>query len=259
LSAANLQRAPIDFDVACAQHRAYEGALAACGVEVRALPAEASLPDSVFVEDTAIVFDQCAVIARPGAASRQSESIAIAEALAPYRKLFHVQSPGTIDGGDVLRVGSRVFVGRSTRTNRAGVEQLRAILLPFEITVHEAEIRGCLHLKSAVTQVADDTLLINPAWVDKAEFPNLKFIEVDPSESSAANALLLNNALLYQPRFPKTLNRLAAAGLRVVPVDLSELGKAEGALTCCSLLFASDTRDHEEMPDIQPPMDANER
>lgn len=233
----HLQRAPIDFDVACAQHRAYKAALAACGVEVYALPAEASLPDSVFVEDTAIVFDPCAVITRPGAASRLPETAAIARALEPHRKLFHVQPPGTIDGGDVLRVGSRVFVGRSTRTNRAGVEQLRAILLPFEISVHEVEIRGCLHLKSAVTQVADDTLLINPEWVDKSAFPSVEFIEVDPSEPSAANALLLNNALLYQPRFPKTLNRLEATGLRVVPVNLSELGKAEGALTCCSLII----------------------
>jgi dimethylargininase len=238
----HLRRAPIDVDVASSQHRAYETALASCGVEVRSLPADAELPDSVFVEDTAIVFDQCAVIARPGAESRRPETVAIARALAPHRKLFHLQTPGTVDGGDMLRVGNRVFVGRSTRTNRAGVEQLRTFLPPHGLAVEEIAIDGCLHLKSAVTQVAADTLLINPAWVSKAAFPGLKLIEVDPSEPSAANVLRIcdpatPDTILYQPQFPRTLARLTRAGLRVVLVDLSELGKAEGALSCCSLIF----------------------
>jgi dimethylargininase len=233
----HLGRVPIHWETACLQHRHYEATLGSLGVEVHALPVEADLPDAVFVEDTAVVLDECAVITRPGAASRRRETAAVARALAPYRKLLEVQPPGTLDGGDVLYLDGRLYVGLSTRSNHAAVEQIRAFLAPYQIPVTVVETRGCLHLKSAVTPVSPDTLLINPAWVDRASFAGLRVLEVDPSEPHAANALLVGETVVYQPSYPRTLKRLEQAGLRVVPADMSELGKAEGALTCCSLIF----------------------
>jgi dimethylargininase len=233
----HLARVPIDFDKACRQHREYEAVLTSLGVEVHSLPAEPRWPDSVFVEDAAVVVDECAVITRPGAEPRRQETPSIAAALAPHRKLFHVQPPGQIDGGDVLRVGKRIYVGMSSRSNVSAVSQMRAWLEPLGYRFQAVAVAGCLHLKSAVTQVAADTLLINPTWVAKAEFQGMKFVSVDPSEPAAANALLINDTVVYQPTYPKTYERLVQAGLRVVPADASELAKAEGALTCCSLLF----------------------
>ncbi len=235
----NLERQPIDLETARRQHRQYEAALASLGVEVRSLPAEDELPDAVFVEDVAIVLDECALITRPGAASRRPETKSIAAALAPYRMLEYVRSPGTVDGGDVLCLGKNVFVGRSTRSNRSAIGQMQTILAPFGYRVSEVPVTGCLHLKSAVTQVATDTLLFNPLWVDRAVFSGWRLIEVDPSEPYAANALMVSGKVVYQPAFPRTGRILEKTGLSVVRVDASELGKAEGALTCCSLIFNS--------------------
>ena len=233
----NLERLPIDLGRAREQHRRYEEALQSLGVEVHQLPEEPDLPDSVFVEDVAVVLDECAIITRPGAASRQPETETVAQALTPYRNLSFIQAPGCVDGGDVLTVGKDIFVGVSTRSNQSAIGQMQTILAPFGYRVHAVPVHGCLHLKTAVTQVAAETLLINPAWVEETGFPGLQFIEVDPSEPYAANVLMVGQALVYQPAYPKTLTRLQAAGLQPVLVDQSELAKAEGALTCCSLLF----------------------
>ncbi len=232
-----LDRVPIDLETACRQHRQYEAALASLGLEVHSLPAEADLPDSVFVEDLAIVLDECAIITRPGAASRRAETSSIARALAPYRKLYHMQSPATMDGGDVLRLGKRIFVGLSRRTNSSALRQMQTFLAPYGYTVEDLTVTGCLHLKSAVTPSAADTLLINPAWAERARFPGMKIIEVDPLEPWAANALMIDETVIYQPTYPRTQARLERAGIRLALVDMSELGKAEGALTCCSLIF----------------------
>jgi dimethylargininase len=233
----HLERIPINLERARRQHHAYEEALQGLGVEVHSLPEEPQLPDSVFVEDTAIVLDECALLTRPGADSRQSETESIARELAPYRSLFSIQAPGTLDGGDVLTVGRTIFVGLSSRSNQAAIDQMQEFFFPYSYTIKGVQVSGCLHLKSAVTQVRADTLLINPAWVDKANFPGLKFIEIDPSEPYAANALMVDRAVLYQPVYPRTQARLEAAGFHPVLVDESELGKAEGALTCCALIF----------------------
>jgi dimethylargininase len=233
----HLERIPIDLENAHRQHLAYETALRSLGVEVLSLPEEPDLPDAVFVEDVAIVLDECAIITRPGADSRRLETESVALALAPYRPLFTIQVPGTMDGGDVLTVEKSIFVGLSGRTNQPALEQMQAFLSPFGYSVHGMPVSGCLHLKSAVTQVARNILLINPAWVDETNFPGKEFIEVDPAESYAANALLVRETLLYQPAFPRTLSRLEAAGIHPILVDQSELAKAEGALTCCSLIF----------------------
>lgn len=229
-------RVPIDVEMARAQHHAYELALANAGYTVERLEADAQMPDSVFVEDMAIVFDELAILTRPGADSRRREMPAIAAALAAYRPLREIQPPATVDGGDVLVAGCRVFVGRSTRTNEAAVIQIRRILGPFGYTVTETEVRGCLHLKSAVTVLDDDRLLANPEWIDPVAFDGLTLVDVAPGEPSAANALRLNDRVVFPTAFPRTAERLAALGLRLDLVDASELSKAEGAVTCCSLI-----------------------
>ena len=233
----NLERVPINLEIAITQHQRYEETLRSLGVEVLVLPEEADLPDAVFVEDAAVVLDECAIITRPGADSRRPETESIARALAPYRTLHTIHAPGTVDGGDVLVVGKRIWVGQSTRSNNSAIEQMQSFLESFGYTVRGVPVSGCLHLKSAVTQVAQDTLLINPAWVEKNDFRGMKFIEVDPSEPYAANALCVGDSILYQPAYPKTILRLEAVGIHPVLVDQSELAKAEGALTCCSLIF----------------------
>jgi len=233
----HLERVPIDLERARIQHHAYEETLRGLDVEVHSLPEEPHLPDSVFVEDTAIVLDECALLTRPGAVSRRPETESIARALAPFRSLFTVQTPGSLDGGDVLTVGRTIFVGLSSRSNQSAIDQMQTFLAPYGYTVKGVQITDCLHLKSAVTQVRTDTLLVNPAWIDKANFPGMKLIEIDPSEQYAANALLVGGTVLYQPAYPMTQACLEAAGIYPVLVDESELGKAEGALTCCALIF----------------------
>lgn len=232
-----LERQPIDVGLAERQHLAYERCLADLGCAVTSLPPEPALPDSVFVEDAAIVLDELAVITRPGAASRRAETAAVAAALAPWRPLLHIAEPGTLDGGDVLVVGRRVFVGRSLRSDETGCGQLRDLVAPRGYTVVPVPVRGCLHLKSAVTALSADLLLINPAWVDGAAFAGLGFIEVDPAEPHAANALRIGDAVVFPAAFERTRRRLEGAGIGVVTVDVSELAKAEGAVTCCSLVF----------------------
>jgi dimethylargininase len=235
----HLARMPIDVERARAQHARYEAALKGLGMAVLSLPEEPTLPDSVFVEDTALVLDECAVILRPGADSRRPEAASIAKALAPYRKLLHIEAPARVDGGDILRVGKQIYVGLSTRSDANAVEQIQDFLRPYGYETHAVRVTGCLHLKSAITQVGEDTLLVNPHWVKEGDFEGVKFIEVDPSEAYAANAVMIGGTIIYPSAFPKTQNRLEAAGIRMVKVDADELAKAEGAVTCCSLIFAA--------------------
>jgi dimethylargininase len=232
-----VSRTTIDVDLAIAQHQDYERTLESLGCRVIALPALEEQPDAVFVEDVALVLDEVAVMTRPGAESRRAEGASIATVLADYRRLLHIEAPGTLDGGDMLRIGRAIFVGQSARSNAAGIAQLRGLLVPFGYTVHGVATRECLHLKSAVTQVAPDTLLIQPAWIDAAVFASYRLIEIDPGEEHAANALRVNDAVIQPDCFPRTQQRLRDAGIDVTGVDVSELQKAEGAVTCCSLVF----------------------
>ncbi len=233
----HLDRTPISVARAEAQHREYEAALRALGCEVRRVDPAPDHADSVFIEDTAVVFDEVAVITRPGAASRRAETAAVARTLAALRPLVHIDAPGTLDGGDVLVVGKRVFVGRTGRSNDEGIAQLRAALVPHGYTVAAVDVTGCLHLKTAVTAVDDRTVLLNPVWVDARAFAPAAVIEVDPSEPMGANVLRIGDALLYGGDHPRTLARLRAHGAAVTTVDASELAKAEGAVTCCSLVM----------------------
>ena len=233
----HLERRPIDVQRARAQHAEYEAALKHLGLAVLSLPEEPNLADSVFVEDAALVLDECAILLRPGADSRKPETESIAKALTPYRKLFTIQAPARVDGGDILRVGQQIYIGVSSRSDTNAIEQIQDFLQPYGYEIHAAIASGCLHLKSAVTQVAKDTLLINPAWTDKKNFAEMKFIEIGPSEAYAANALLIGDTILYSKAFPKTRKKLEDAGIKIIDVDADELAKAEGALTCCSLIF----------------------
>jgi dimethylargininase len=233
----HLARAPIDLALAQQQHARYARTLASLGCHLVELAAEPDLPDSVFVEDTAVVLDELAVLTRPGAVSRQPEVASVAAALEKWRTCVRIETPGTLDGGDVLRVGRDVYVGESGRSNAAGIAQLASAIAPFGYRTKSVPLHGCLHLKSAVTCVAPDTLLINDAWVDRAHWPRMRFIAVAPEEPHAANSLTVGEALIHAASAPRTRERLEAAGLRVVGLDVSEIEKAEGGVTCCSVLF----------------------
>ncbi|RPJ20208.1 MAG: dimethylargininase [Chloroflexi bacterium] len=233
----HIERTPIDLNTARAQHCGYINALRQLGCEVIELPAEADLPDSVFVEDTAFILPEVAVITRPGADSRKPETESIIRALSPHLKLVHVCEPGTVDGGDVLVLGKSIFVGLSTRSNQPAIDQLNELLRDYGYTVTGVELHDCLHLKSAVSRVDDKTLLINKKWVDTFHFENFDLIEVDPSELNAANCLPIGEFIIFPTAFPKTRAKLEERGYKVVSVDVSELAKAEGAVTCCSLII----------------------
>ncbi len=238
----HIKRRPIDVVRAREQHAAYEQALTDLGCRIVKLPEDAGMPDSVFVEDTAVVVDECAIVARPGAPSRSRETADVATVLRPFRSVHSIVEPATLDGGDVLRIGRKVFIGASRRTNRDGVAQLRAILEPRDYRVIVCTVRGCLHLKSAVTQVGPSTVLINRNWTDVAAFREYEIIDVDPDEPHAANALWVHATVVHPAAFPRTRERLERAGVLVRPVNLSELAKAEAGVTCCSLIV------HEPKP-----------
>lgn len=231
-------RVPIDIARARKQHAAYEHALVQMGCVVESVGPAMDMPDSVFIEDTAVVFDEIAVIARPGAASRRRETDAVAAALGRHRRLAAICSPATLDGGDVLRVDRDVYVGISGRTNAAGVTQLTELIAPYRYRVHTVQTRGCLHLKSAVTSAGDDLIVYNPEWVDPRHFVGVKRLEIDPGEPLGANVVRIGESLLCSAAAPNTRARLEKRGLQVRVVDVSELAKAEGALTCCSLIVA---------------------
>jgi dimethylargininase len=233
----HLPRAPIDLARARAQHSEYEQRLAEAGCRVVRLATDRELPDCVFIEDAAVVLREVAIVTRLGAVSRRGETAAVAGALRSYRPLAQIEAPGTLDGGDILVAGRQVFAGVSGRTNSEGVRQLRAIVAPYGFVVQEIEVRGCLHLKSAVTLVGENLLLMNPARLPSGPFAAFDRIEVDPREPLSANGVLAGGQVIFAGAFPHTFERLQARGLRVLTVQADELAKAEGALTCCSLIF----------------------
>lgn len=232
-----LARQPIDLTRLAAEHAEYERQLTALGATVQRLPAAPTLPDAVFVEDTAVVVDQIAVITRPGAESRRPETAAVAEQLAPHRRLVAIEPPGTLDGGDVLVFDREVYVGRSTRTNDSGIDQVRRALEPLGFRVTAIPVKRCLHLRSAVSRIAARTLLLNPDWVAADAFEGCDRIAVDPEEPGAANALALGGAILHPAQHRRTRGRIEAAGLKVIPMPMTEIAKAEGGLSCCSIIY----------------------
>jgi dimethylargininase len=232
-------REAIDVELARAQHEQYENALRSAGVDVRRLPPRDDCPDSVFVEDTAVVFGEVAIMTRPGAPSRCAEVESVREALEAHRTLASVAAPATVDGGDVLVLDREVLVGLTPRTTISGMQQLRALLAPFGYEVRGIPIRGCLHLKSAVTRAGPKTLVLNPSWVDPGLMPGWDVVPVDQREPFAGNVLWLGATTIVSDAFERTNAALSrATDSTLVPVPASELAKAEGGVTCCSLILS---------------------
>ncbi len=234
-------RQPIELAKAEEQHHAYQALLEKFGARVITLPAEPALPDSMFVEDPAIVLDELAIILPLGTETRRPEAASIAQALAKFRKLACVELPGQVEGGDVLRIGRRLFAGLSSRTNAEGIRQLALILAPHGYEVVSVAVTGCLHLKSAVTYIGRNTLLANRTWFDTKPFVGFEWMDVAAEEPHAANALAIGGTVILPASFPRTRARLEARGFHVTALDISELQKAESGLTCSSLLFDAST------------------
>jgi dimethylargininase len=232
-----IERRPIDVEKARAQHREYETLLGKLGAKVISLPEEPELPDSMFVEDPAVVLDEVAIICSLGTESRRNEAPSIATALEKYRQLKHIKLPGTLEGGDVLRVGKKVFVGVTARTNPEGIRQLAVILDHYGYELTAVPVTGCLHLKSAVTSLGGNTLLGNRNWLDWKRMQGFDWVDVDPAELHAGNVLAIGDSVVAAASFPKTTSVIEARGFKVMSIDISELQKAESGLTCSSLLF----------------------
>jgi dimethylargininase len=234
----HLDRVAIDLPLAESQHAAYRAALAACGATVVTLDVNRDSPDGCFIEDTAIVLDEVAVLTPMGTPARAAEPAGIEPELRKYREVIHVRPPAALEGGDVLRHGKTLYVGTSGRTNRDGIDALDEIARRFGYRVVPISVTGCLHLKTAVTALPDESLLVNPAWLPAEAFPGTPRVEVDPAEPWGANVVRIGNHVLAAAAFPRTIDRIRSRGFTVHPVDLSEFAKAEGGVTCLSLLVS---------------------
>lgn len=238
----HLDRVPLDATKAVKQHAAYEDALRGAGFEIVRLPELPNHPDGVFVEDTALLLEGHAVVTRPGAASRVSETVSTAEGLADQFEMHQV-TEGFVDGGDVLRIERTLYVGLSTRTDTAGIASLKAICRGIGFEVVKADLRDCLHLKTGATLAGPDAagtpmLLYSPGSVDPAQFAGVEPLAVDQAEPNAANCLRAGDKLILPAGNPRTAERLRQRGFDVVEVDVSELQKAEAGVTCMSLISA---------------------
>jgi dimethylargininase len=234
-------REPIDVRRAAHQHREYRRALTECGARVTALPALDDLPDAVFIEDVALVLDEVAVLFRMGVRSRREEPSMTESEIGRWREVVSLPEDARAEGGDIVRLGRTLYVGRTSRTDERGIAALGAVATPLGYRVVPVDVTGCLHLKSACTALDDETLLANPAWVDVSRFEARRMIAVDPAEPGAANALRVGSSVLLQAGCPRTFERVKAAGYDARAVDVGELAKAEGSLTCLSLLFEGTT------------------
>jgi dimethylargininase len=232
-----IERQEIDLARAGEQHSRYQNLLAELGASVVSLVAEPDYPDSVFVEDPAVVVEEAAIMTRMGAASRRGESESLACVLAAYRPLRHLREPATLEGGDVMRIGRTLYVGLSHRTNRAGIEQLAGELGPLGYAVVPVTVRGALHLKSACSSLGGGAILVNRNWLDMEPLAQFRMVDVAPGEGRAANVLALGGSVIMPDCFPATAELLAREGLRVRTLDMSELLKAESGVTCSSLIF----------------------
>lgn len=229
-----------DYEKALKQHDAYIETLRGCGVDVTVLPADETCPDSCFVEDPAILTEQCAVITRPGALSRRGETAAIEEAVArfyPADRIFHITGPGTIEGGDVMRAGDIFYVGLSARTNEEGIRQLTAILAPYGYQVVAVPLSEVLHLKTGVVYLEGNTMLVSGEFVEKPAFAQYTKIEVPADEAYAANCIWVNGTVIVPEGYPTVLAAIRQAGYKTVTCDTSEYRKIDGGLSCLSLRF----------------------
>lgn len=233
----------IDYELALRQHAGYQNALRRCGAAVVTLDVNRSMPDCVFVEDTAIVLDDVAVMMSPGATSRRGEPSGIEPELRRYREIERVSLPATIDGGDVVRAGRALYVGASPRTNAAGISALRGIVARYGHTVTAVPVQKCLHLKSACSVLPDGRFLVNADWIDVSPLPASMLVQVPAAEPWAGDVLVVGETIIYSDAFPGTGELLRNAGFARVPVSVSEFAKAEGGVTCLSLVFTANEHD----------------
>jgi dimethylargininase len=227
---------PIDYERARQQHAAYVAALRDAGAQIEMLPAADALPDSCFVEDTAVVAAGVALITRPGAPSRQAEPAATADALRSRYELAYVREPATLDGGDCMRVGTTIYVGRSARTNDAGIARLAEVFEPRGLRVVAIDMpSGVLHLKCVCAPLGDDRATLADDSIPRSAFEH-DVVRVPADESYAANVLAIGDRVVVADGFPRTHEALTRAGFRIVPLATTEFRKADGALTCLSIL-----------------------
>ena len=232
-----IDRLAIDFGRAVQQHRQYQEMLRSLGVGVLQIPADEQCPDSCFLEDTALVLDEVAILTRPGSEARRREVAGVVNAIRKHRDVLQIEAPATLEGGDVLRIGRDLFVGVTTRTSREGIEVLRKHVELFGYGVHPVIVPGALHLKSVCTAVDEQTILADATRVDPSPFSQYEVVQVPAEEWMAANALLVNGTVCMHSGFRKTIGTLEQRGIEVRTVDISEFLKAEAGLTCMSLIF----------------------
>jgi dimethylargininase len=232
-----LESQKIDFQRALQQHQAYCSMLEGCGARVVQLNENNHLPDSVFVEDPIIVFNEFAVLTSMGVESRRPEGAALERFFQKHRTIKRIWLPAKIEGGDVLKVGKRIYVGESPRTNTLGIEALTDSIEPLGYEVIPVKVKGCLHLKTGCTALDDETFLINTEWVDQTPFERFTIINTLPEEPFGANVLPLNGHICMNGSFPKTMELVATLGYSVASVDISEFVKAEAGLTCMCIPF----------------------
>lgn len=233
----HLEREPIDVGRARAQHRAYQDALRGAGLQVIELPSDPAFPDGTFVEDTAVVLDELAVITSPAPASRRGEWPAVESALRPFRPIVRLPAEACLEGGDVVRVGRTLYLGQGGRTGEAGLRALEQVVRPLGYAVVPVRLGGCLHLKSACCAVDGETLLVNRGWLDAGALSGVRLVDVPAEEPQGANVLALPGAALVSAACPRTAELVRGLGYPVVALDVSELHKAEAGLTCMSLVF----------------------
>lgn len=224
-----------NFELALAQHAAYCQALESCGLRLTVLEADARYPDGCFVEDTAIVTEEVAIITRPGDPTRRGEQARIAEALALHKPLAIIAPAGCVDGGDVIRVGRHFYIGQSARTNEAGAQQLTHFFAQQGYTASTVSVQNVLHLKTGITYIGQDTFVSTAEFAERFDAHSL--IQVPPQEAYAANCLRVNDQVLIPQGYPETKQQLRDRGFKLIELDLSEFEKMDGGLTCLSLLF----------------------
>jgi dimethylargininase len=234
----HVARAPIDHALALRQHADYCRALRACGAEVRTLDVNRDLPDCTFVEDAAVVLDEVAILTRMGTESRRAEAAGIEPELRKYRPVQRVEGPATLEGGDVLRVGRTLLVGLSSRTNEAGADALQALAGPHGYAVTRVPVHGCLHFKTACTALDDERLLVNPDWLDVRALRGFAIVRVPPEEPWGANVARVGASLCLAASQVRTAEMVRGLGFDVRAIDLSEFAKAEGGVTCLSILLS---------------------
>lgn len=232
-----VRRSSIDLHRAKKQHRSYAHALEEVGAEVKILTLNEEMSDGVFIEDTAVVLDELAIVASMGTPSRRKEVPAVAAEIRKYRETIEIPLPATLEGGDVLRVGRIIYIGETVRTNSDAISWITETLKPLSYKVVPVKVSGCLHLKTAITALDEKTFLANPEWIDLSSFEGNRVIEVPENESFGGNVLVVNGTVLINAAYPRTIQRVASLGFRIKAIDISEFVKAEAGLTCMSLIF----------------------